>query len=338
MRRTSCRAACVAALILASSGFAAPPTDTDPGPFVRALWLVQRYGNPESIRPRNDQIVKATLFKALKDSVLTIHEVEGLMEPATFRKLAGDDARLDDAEIREALAADVPASRERLLAKVRAHADLLTTSLDMIDEKHREAAAELAEWLAANYKPGRPLHVTAICTANSRRSFLAATTGNVAAAYYGMPEVRFHCGGTVASACNRRAVAALKEIGVEVEPTGREAPRGEPKTANPYYRFVWGSPGRSADEPALEVVEFSKNYADPTNPQEGFAALMVCGEADEACPVVRGAAIRISMPYLDPKLFDDSPFEPAKYAERRDDIARLMLASFLQARDELGTK
>ena len=172
MRRTSCRAASVAALILASSGFAAPAAETDPGPFARALWLVQRYGNPGSTSPQNDQSVKATLSKALKDSVLTTKEVEGLMDPATFKKLAGDDARLDDAEIRKALAADVPASRERLLPKVRAYADLLTTSLDMIDDKHRESGADFAEWLAANYKPGKPLHVTVICRGISRRSFL----------------------------------------------------------------------------------------------------------------------------------------------------------------------
>jgi hypothetical protein len=72
----------------------------------------------------------------------------------------------------------------------------------------------------------------------------------------------------------------------------------------------------------MESTEFSKNYADRSNPQHGFAALMVCSEADTGCPNVAGAAIRISMPYLDPKLYDDSAFESAKYAERRDDIGR----------------
>ncbi len=338
MSRSRARAAWVATLILATSGFAAGPSEADPGPFVRALWLVQRYGNPESTDPRNDQGVKGKLSRALKDSVLTANEVQGLMDPATFKTLAGDDARLDDAEIRKALAADVPPSRARLLPKVRAYADLLTTSLDMIDEKHRQGAAEFAEWLAANYKPGRPLHVTVICTGNSRRSFLGATTGNIAAAYCGMPEVWFHSGGTAPSACNKRTVATLKEVGVEVEPTGKEAPRGEPRTMNPCYRIAWGSAARSADEPAMEMVEFSKYYADPVNPQEGFAALLVCGEADEACPTVKGAAARISMLYLDPKIYDDSPFEAAKYAERRDDIGRLMLASFLQARNKHASK
>ena len=203
----------------------------------------------------------------------------------------------------------------------------------MIDEPHRAAGETLADWIAENYKPGQPLHVTVVCTGNCRRSILGATMGNVAAAYYGMPEVRFHSGGTAPTAFNPRTIASLKEIGVEVEPTGNEAPRGEPKTANPIYRVRWGQPG----EPALEATEFSKTYSDPSNPQAGFAALMVCGEADAGCPFVKGAALRVSMPYLDPKIYDGGTFEAAKYAERRDDIGRLMLCVMMQVRNRLAT-
>ena len=70
----------------------------------------------------------------------------------------------------------------------------------------------------------------------------------------------------------------------------------------------------------MEATEFSKTYFDENNPQHGFAALMVCGEADAACPLVKGAVVRISMPYLDPKIYDDSVYESHKYAELRDDI------------------
>ncbi|APW64203.1 hypothetical protein [Paludisphaera borealis] len=221
-----------------------------------------------------------------------------------------------------------PASRKRLNPKVAAHADYLTTSFDLIDEPHREAGEKLAAWIAENYKPGEPLHVTVVCTGNSRRSILGSTMGNIAAAYYGMPEIRFHSGGTAPTAFNSRTVSCLKEIGVEIEPTGAEASRGEPKTANPIYQVRWGDSG-------LEAMEFSKTYFDPANPQRGFAALMVCGEADAACPVVKGASLRISMPYLDPKIYDDSTYETLKYAERRDDIGRLMLCVMMQVRNRL---
>ena len=122
-----------------------------------------------------------------------------------------------------------------------------------------------------------------VCTGNSRRSILGATMGNVAAAYYGMPEIRFHSGGTAPTAFNSRTVKTLKEVGVEVELTGKEAARGEPQTANPVYRIRWGSPGDTG-VPTMEATEFSKHYDDPANPRSGFAALMVCGEADAGCP------------------------------------------------------
>jgi len=75
---------------------------------------------------------------------------------------------------------------------------------------------------------------------------------------------------------------------------------------------------------------------DPSNPHQGFAALMVCGEADAACPHVKGSALRVSTPYLDPKIYDGSAYEAAKYGERRDDIGRLMLSVMMQARRRLS--
>jgi hypothetical protein len=301
----------------------------DVGPLVRSLWLVHRYGTAESVQPQNDQKVKGKLSKALgKQGILTATGVQGLMDPSTFTKLAGHDARLDLAEVEKIVDTDVPESRKSLNPKVAAHADLLTTSFDIIDETHREAGEKLVDWIVKNHKPGQPLLVTVICTGNSRRSILGATMGNIAAAYYGMPEIRFHSGGTAPTAFNARTIAALKDIGVEVEPTGKEAVRGEPKTANPIFTVRWGL--------GMEATEFSKTYFDAANPQRGFAALMVCGEADAACPVVRGTAVRISMPYLDPKIYDDSAYETLKYAERRDDIGRLMLCVMMQVRNRLN--
>ncbi len=305
---------------------AAAHAGEDVGPLVRSLWLVHRYGNAESVRPENDQMLKGRLSKSLgKSGILTTEGASGIMDPATFARLAGEDGRLEPTEAARTLAEDLPESRRRLNPRIAAHADLLATSFDLIDDAHREAGGTLVDWLVANYRPGHPLHVTAVCTGNSRRSILTATMGNIAAAYYGMPEIRFHSGGTAPTAFNPRTIAALQQIGVEVEPDGSEAPRGEPKTANPVYTVRWGSD--------MEATEFSKTYFDAANPQTGFAALMVCGEADAGCPFVKGAAVRISMPYLDPKIYDGSVYESGKYAERRDDIGRLMLCVMMQARN-----
>lgn len=209
----------------------------DVGPLVHCLWLVQRHGTAESVTPRNDQKLKGKISKALgKQGVLTAEGVQGLMDTSTFAKLAGDKGQLDSNAVRKCLEADVPESRKLLSPTVAAYADLLTTSFDMIDEPHREAGEKFVDWIVKRDKPGQPLHATVICTGNSRRSILGAMLGNIAAAYYGMPEIRFHSGGTAPSAFNPRTIAALKNIGVKVEMTGREAPAANPR---PPTRSLW---------------------------------------------------------------------------------------------------
>ena len=160
---------------------------------------------------------------------------------------------------------------------------------------------------------------------------------NVAAAYYGLPEIRCYSGGTEPSAFNARTMAALRGIGVQIDPLGTEAPRGVTNAPNPVFRLRWGK-SENASDTSLETIEFSKRYSDKHNPQRGFAALLVCGEAEEACPTIEGQSIRIPMQYLDPKMFDDSEYETTKYAERRDDIGRLMMSVMMQVRNRLTVK
>src|SRR5579864_6597670 len=242
-------------------------TNRDVGPLVRSVWLVQSYGTSEAADPRNDLRTKGALSKALgKTNILTLAGVNGLMDPSTFARLAASKEGLDENGVRQIIEANPPASRAQLLPKVAEYADYLTTTFDLIDEPHLAAGEKLAGWIAQNYRPGELLHVTFICTGNSRRSILGATMGNIAAAYYGMPEIRFHSGGTAPSAFNTRTVDALREVGLEIESTGNEAPRGDPATANPIYHVRWGEQSQKNNSP-LETTEFSKLYADQINPQ-----------------------------------------------------------------------
>ena len=316
-------------LVLFVLRLASVPNDV--GPLVRALWLMQSYGVPAAANPKNDVSLKSLLAKAqANDGLLQLSELGGLMHPDTFEKLAGSDGKIDAEEVTGALASAVPATRNKLNKQLSAHAEFLTTSFDMIDELHRETGTKLSKWIADNYKADTQLHLTIVCTGNSRRSMMGSSMGNLAAAYYGMPNIQFHSGGTAPSAFNQRTVKTLRGIGFEIDPTGKEAERGNSKTPNPIYRVAWGE--------GLEILEFSKRYADDSNPQSGFAALMVCSEADSECPNVKGAALRLSLPYLDPKIYDDGIFEDAKYAERRDDIGRFMLSMMAQARREMESR
>ena len=255
---------------------------------------------------------------------MSLEELSGLIRPEVFSKFDNGDHQISNAELSTALELAVPVSRKKLLPELRRHADLLTTSFDMVEPGHFAAMDQLADWIAETWRPDRPLDVLCTCTGNSRRSMLGAAMGNLAASYYGLDNIRFHSGGTAPTAFNQRTIATLQEIGFRIEATGDEAARGAPKVANPIYRVGWGKD--------LEAFEFSKPYNDQSNPQSGFAAILVCSEADADCPVVAGASIRISMTFLDPKAYDDGMFEKNKYAERRDDVGRTFLAVMANAR------
>jgi protein-tyrosine-phosphatase len=318
----------VVVLMLAPAALLAEDRRAD-SPFLNLLWLVHSSGTAEATTSAHDVHTKAAIVAALKKGgALTQQTAEGLMTKDTFSRLAGDDGELDPAEVRQFLEQQVPESRKVMFHKLALHARFLTTGFDQIGDSHREPIQELVEWIVENYKSGEQLQINFVCTGNSRRSILGAELGNAAAAYYGLPEIRYYSGGTQPSAFNERTIATLREIGFEIKATGKQAELGSEAT-NPIYKVRWG---RGVAGSAQESLEFSKRYDDPHNPRKGFAAVMICSDADGSCPSVPGAAVRIAMPYLDPKLYDDTEFETRKYAERRDDIGRAMLAVMMQAR------
>lgn len=303
------------------AAFIAASVISGAGPFVHPNTPDQQHLTPAALNPACASNANSTLAMSFAaDGGLNRVASRGSMKPDTN----------DPAPVAQAPEPSQPESRTKIRPKLREHADELAATAERIEPIHREAAEKLAHWIAANDRPGQALEVIVVCTGNSRRSILGSSMGNLAAAYHGMPEIRFHSGGTDPTAFDPRTVATLKSIGFEIEPTGQEAPRGEPDRANPIYRVSWAQ--------GFEMEEFSKRYSDRSNPRTGFAALMVCSEADKGCPVVSGAAIRLSMPFADPKAFDGGAFETAKYAERRDDIGRVMLFAMNQARAEIRSK
>ncbi|MGB5222855.1 MAG: hypothetical protein WBN60_17605 [Polyangiales bacterium] len=183
---------------------------------------------------------------------------------------------------------------------------------DEIPEARKRALDEVASFVAEKRGAGQDAVLHFICTHNSRRSQLAELWAAVAAAHFGIDGVRTYSGGTEATAFNPRAVAAIERAGFHVDNPGGE---------NPHYRVSFDHAG-----PAIEC--FSKTYDDPFNPSEGFAAIMTCSDADEACPVIFGAAMRARLRYDDPGVADGMPIETATYDERSLQIATEMLYLF----------
>jgi protein-tyrosine phosphatase/arsenate reductase len=174
----------------------------------------------------------------------------------------------------------------------------------LIDADRRTVLASMAAYVSAQLKSGKPAQVVVICTHNSRRSHLGQVWLQTAAAYYNVGGFQSFSGGTEATAFNIRAANALARAGFRVV-------RGPGE--NPVYQLYTG-------QGATAIECFSKKYTDAPNPSTNFCALMVCSDADKACPLVRGAAMRLSLPTPDPKAYDGKPDEEKQY----DATARLL--------------
>jgi len=144
----------------------------------------------------------------------------------------------------------------------------------------------------------------------------------VAAHHYGLSPIHTYSGGTEATAFNPRAVKAMQEIGFQIHTKAST-------DNNPLYLIRW-TKGMQAYQ------AFSKPYYASPNPDSHFAAIMVCTQADETCPLVQGCDFRISLPYNDPKAFDHTQQESAKYTERCLQIGREMLFVMAMAQKQLA--
>lgn len=183
---------------------------------------------------------------------------------------------------------------------------------DQIPNERKAQLVKLAEYVRSRNQSNHPARLTFICTHNSRRSHLAQVWAQTAATYYDVAGVETFSGGTESTAFNARAVNALKRAGFDIG----ESPSAD--AVNPRYQVRFHDKA-----PAVEC--FSKVYDQKPNPPQDFCAVMTCSQADQACPVVAGAALRIAIPYEDPKAFDETPEEGERYDERCRQIAREML-------------
>lgn len=198
---------------------------------------------------------------------------------------------------------------------IRAYAEKLTQEFDQIPEERKRTLNKLTLYVKSKVNAGEKAKLTFICTHNSRRSHMSQIWAQTAAYFYDIEGVETYSGGTEATAFNERVVKALKEAGFVI--ITKEGGK------NPVYEVKFAD-----DAPAL--LAYSKLYDGEGNPQEDFAAIMTCSQADENCPFIPGASLRIPIPYEDPKDFDGTRQEDEQYAERCHQIAREMFYLFSQ--------
>jgi len=199
---------------------------------------------------------------------------------------------------------------QKMNPKLFSYCNGLVSEFESIPDKRKASWLELGYYIVQKLHDNKPARLTVICTANSRRSHMGQLWLQTAAAFYGIEKVETFSGGTEVSAFDLRAIGALQRAGFKIQLLEN--------SNNPIYRVSFG-------ERFSPVDMFSKKYDHEANPISGFGAIMVCSEADAACPTVPGAEIRFSLPFEDPKIADGTVDESKVYDKRCRQIAREML-------------
>lgn len=195
-----------------------------------------------------------------------------------------------------------------MLTELNNYIETLQPELDKIPKQRKQKLERLADYIRSKHAAGDIARLTFICTHNSRRSHLCQIWASTVAAYFGIKDLQTYSGGTETTAFNPRAVKAIRRAGFMVEHTDGE---------NPRYKIYY-------NEQQRPLICYSKTFDNEANPQQHFAAVMTCSDADENCPFVPGADKRFSIPYVDPKEADGTPREAEIYDERCRQIASEM--------------
>jgi len=190
-----------------------------------------------------------------------------------------------------------------------------------ISQERKEILKPLIDFIQEKINQQLPIRLNFICTHNSRRSHLSQIWSQTMAYYYRIPQVNCYSGGTEATAMFHQVVTTLIKQGFAIKPISEEI-------INTVFAVKFDS-----NEPS--IICFSKTFDDSFNPENDFCAVMTCSSADEGCPFIAGAALRLAVRYNDPKVFDKTPQMAEKYEERSLEIATEMKFVFSQIKSNV---
>ena len=191
-----------------------------------------------------------------------------------------------------------------LFSSIKSQIELINES--SINPDRLELLQALINYIQSKISSNQDIRLNFICTHNSRRSHLCQVWAQTLSSYYNIKNVFFYSGGTEITSLFPAVNNALINSGFKIESTSL--------TDNSVYSIKF-----SDVEPP--ILGFSKLYNDNFNPSSKFAAILTCTSADKGCPFIKGADVRISIPFEDPKLFDGTPQQDDKYLQRSLHIA-----------------
>ncbi len=191
-------------------------------------------------------------------------------------------------------------------------------SLSIADDR-KEVLKPLIDFIQNKIDFQEQVQLNFICTHNSRRSHLSQIWAQTMAFHFAVKNVFCYSGGTEATAMFPKVAETLIHQGFQIQKLSEEK--------NSLYAVKY-------DENQHSIICFSKTFDAIFNPKSKFAAIMTCSSADEGCPFIVGAEVRLPIRYDDPKAFDGTEFMDLKYAERSLEIASEMHYVFSQIKNK----
>lgn len=182
-----------------------------------------------------------------------------------------------------------------------------------ISEERKEILNSLVEFVQQKVNANEEIRLNFICTHNSRRSHLSQIWAQTMAFHFNIQNIFCYSGGTEATAMFPKVAETLMNQGFQIQKLSSEN--------NPVYAVKYNVNSHP-------IICFSKTFDDAFNPESKFAAIMTCSSADENCPFIAGAEVRLPIRYEDPKAFDGTDLMNEKYAERSLEIASEMFYVF----------
>jgi protein-tyrosine-phosphatase len=173
-------------------------------------------------------------------------------------------------------------------------------------ENRKDLMSNIASNIVRLKQVNTPLHLLFICTHNSRRSQFAQVWNHIACDILGLNDVlKIYSAGTEVTEVYVQTALALKKAGMNVQ--------NESASAGAY------SIGYSNEKSPIHL--FSKRFDDASIPAENRVAIMTCGDAEENCPFIPGTLYRVSLPYEDPKKWDNHTSVENYYLMKSEEIA-----------------
>lgn len=182
-----------------------------------------------------------------------------------------------------------------------------------IYDERKKVLQSLINFIQGKLDAKEEIRLNFICTHNSRRSHLSQLWAQTMAFQFNIQNVFCYSGGTEATAMFPKVAETLINQGFQIQKLSSES--------NPVYAVKYNLNSHP-------IICFSKTFDDDFNPESKFAAIMTCSSADENCPFIAGAEVRLPIRYEDPKAFDGTDLMNEKYAERSLEIASEMFYVF----------